>query len=76
MADYPAKYERRHDMANMRKKGKKRVAFWLTEAERSLIKELADAYGVNQTDAFRTILIKTAKQEGIIKNEKKANKGK
>ncbi len=58
-------------MANMRKKGKKRVAFWLTEAERSLIKELADSYGVNQTDAFRTILIQTAKKEGLIKNEKK-----
>lgn len=63
-------------MANMRKKGKKRVAFWLTEAERSLIKELADAYGVNQTDAFRTILIEAAKREGIFKEPKRPAKAK
>ena len=54
-------------MANARKKGKKKVGFWLTEAERSLLKDAADEAGLNMSDMIREILINHAKKKGIIK---------
>ena len=54
-------------MANSRKKGKKKVSFWLTEAERNLLKEAADKEGLNMSDVIRTLLINNAKQCGIIR---------
>lgn len=53
-------------MANMRKKGKKKVSFWLTEAERNLLKEAADKEGLNMSDVISTLLINNAKKKGIL----------
>ena len=54
-------------MANMRKKGKKKVSFWLTEAERNLLKDAAEKEGLNMSDVIRTLLINNAKAKGILK---------
>lgn len=55
-------------MANARKKGKKKLSFWLTESERELLKEIADNAQINQTDAIRMLLITGYK---ILKTSKK-----
>lgn len=50
-------------MANCRKKGKKRLGFWLTEAEIQLLKDIADEMGLNMTDVLRQMIITTAKKQ-------------
>ena len=57
-------------MGNQRKKGKKKYSFWLTEAEGSLLKEMAEIEEINMTDVFRTLLIEKAKKKGILSNAK------
>lgn len=54
-------------MAGIRKKGKKKIGFWLNEAERNLLKEIADREGLTQTDALRKLLIEASKREGVMK---------
>ena len=49
-------------MANSRKKGKKKLGFWLTQAEIQVLKDIADETGLNMTDALRQMLINNAKQ--------------
>lgn len=50
-------------MANSRKKGKKRLGFWLTDAEVQLLKDISESMGLNMTDALRQMLITTAKKQ-------------
>lgn len=57
-------------MPNSRKKGKKKVAFWLTDAEIDLLAELAEIAQINRTDVMRTLLIKGKK---IIKAKQERN---
>lgn len=49
-------------MANSRKKGKRKLGFWLTEAEVQLLKDISQETGLNMTDVLRQMLITTAKQ--------------
>lgn len=59
-------------MANSRKKGKKKLGFWLTNAEIQLLKDIAEETGLNMTDALRQMLINNAKQlkKGHNENDK------
>lgn len=54
-------------MANRRKAGKEKVAFWLTKAEKSLLKAIADEDALSMTDAIRQLLITAAKEKKILK---------
>lgn len=53
-------------MANQRKKGKKKIAFWLTDEEISILKEEAAERQLNMTDVVRTLLVSVAKKRGIV----------
>ena len=52
-------------MANQRKKGKKKIAFWLTDEEISILKEESQIKGLNMTDVFRGLLVSVAKKRNI-----------
>lgn len=59
-------------MPNARKKGKKKVSFWLNELEREMLKEIADSKQVNQTDAIRMTLLMGYKT--MLTNKKETTK--
>lgn len=54
-------------MAEQRKPGKKKVGFWLNDSERDLLRMFSEAVGLNQTDAFRSMLIDCAMRRGVIR---------
>ena len=56
-------------MANSRKKGKKKITFWLTDAEISVLKEEGTLAGLNMTDVIRQQIILIAKKRGVLRQE-------
>lgn len=49
---------------NARKKGKKKVGFWVDDEEERQLKEAAKALGMNVSDFLKTAFLKTTKKEG------------
>lgn len=49
---------------NARKKGKKKVGFWVDEAEERQLKAAAKALGLNVSDFLKTAFLKTTSTEG------------
>lgn len=47
-----------------RKKGKKKIGFWVDETEERQLKEAAKALGMNMSDFLKTAFVKTTKTEG------------
>ena len=56
-------------MANCRKKGKKKITFWLTDAEIGVLKEEGAVEGLNMTDVIRQQIILIAKKRGVLRHE-------
>ena len=57
-------------MPNQRKKGKRQIAVWLTEEEKSLVERLvAEGAARSMSDIFKEAIIAKAKEKGIINDQ-------
>lgn len=57
-------------MPNQRKKGKRQIAVWLTEEEKSLVERLvAEGAAQSMSDIFKEAIIAKAKEKGIINDQ-------
>ena len=57
-------------MPNQRKKGKRQIAVWLTEEEKSLVERLvAEGAAQSMSDIFKEAIIANAKEKGIINDQ-------